>query len=153
MEMTDYLLSFKTKEQAIVFAEQMGFTTTEDEGNGIEVTLPLPQSENHVYTVIGEHFIPTGKTEKVRDETGMEWDQPVMKGDGKHWVLFRDIKGDMDAEPAEDFIVWSSDMTERVRKRDEDGQFVADDPDTPEDEAWEEVPVPRPENAPNRIFL
>ena len=138
---------------AVVFAEQMGFTTTEDEGNGIEVTLPLSQSEKHVYTVIGEHFVDTGKTETVRDETGMEWDQPVMKGDGNHWVLFRDIKGDMDAEPAEDFIVWSSDMTERVRKRDEDGQFVADDPDTPEDEAWEEVPVPRPENAPNRIFL
>ena len=139
---------------AITFAEQMGLTTTEDEGNGIEVTLPLSQSENHVYTVIGEHFVDTGKTETVRDETGMEWDQPVMKGDGNHWVLFRDIKGDMDAEPAEDFIVWSSAMTERVRKRDEDGQFIADDPDTPEDdEAWEEIPVPRPEDAPNRIFL
>jgi hypothetical protein len=33
------------------------------------------------------------------------------------------------------------------------GQFIADDPDTPEDEAWEDVPVPRPENAPDRIFL
>ena len=151
--MIDYLLKFDNKEMAITFAEQMGLTTTEDEGNGIEVTLPLSQSENHVYTVIGEHFVDTGKTETVRDETGMEWDQPVMKGDGNHWVLFRDIKGDMDAEPAEDFIVWSSAMTERVRKRDEDGQFIADDPDTPEDEAWEEVPVPRPENAPNRIFL
>ena len=152
--MIDYLLKFDTKNMAIVFAEQMGFTTTEDEGNGIEVTLPLSQSENHVYTVIGEHFVDTGKTETIRDETGMEWDQPVMKGDGNHWVLFRDIKGDMDAEPAEDFIVWSSAMTERVRKRDEDGQFIADYPDTPEDdEAWEEIPVPRPEDAPNRIFL
>lgn len=152
--MIDYLLKFDNKEMAITFAEQMGLTTTEDEGNGIEVTLPLSQSENHVYTVIGEHFVDTGKTETIRDETGMEWDQPVMKGDGNHWVLFRDIKGDMDAEPAEDFIVWSSAMTERVRKRDEDGQFIADDPDTPEDdEAWEEIPVPRPEDAPNRIFL
>ena len=151
--MIDYLLKFDNKEMAITFAEQMGLTTTEDEGNGIEVTLPLSQSENHVYTVIGEHFVDTGKTETIRDESGLEWEQPIMQGDGKHWVLFRDIKGDMDAEPAEDFIVWHSNMTERIRKRDENGQFIADDPDTPEDEAWEEVPVPRPENAPDRIFL
>ena len=151
--MIDYLLKFDSKAQAVTFAEQMGFTTEVQEED-IEITVPIPQSEDHVYTVIGEHFVDTGKTETIRDETGMEWEQPIMKGDGKHWVLFRDIKGDMDAEPAEDFIVWSSAMTERVRKRDEDGQFVADDPDTPEDgEAWEEVPVPRPENAPDRIFL
>ena len=152
MEMIDYLLKFNTKQEAIVFAEQMGFTTTIEEGE-VEVTIPLPQSDTHVFTVIGEHFMPTGKTETMRDETGMEWETPKMKGDKKHWVLFRDIKGDIDPEPAEDFIEWHSNMTEKVRKRDEDGQFLADDPDTPEDEAWEEVPVPRPENAPNRIFL
>ena len=154
MEMIDYLLKFNTKQEAIVFAEQMGFTTEVEDGNGIEVTIPMTQSDTHVFTVIGEHFMPTGKTETIRDESGMEWETPKMKGDKKHWVLFRDVKGDMDAEPAEDFIEWHSNMTERVRKRDEDGQFIADDPDTPEDdEAWEEVPVPRPENAPNRIFL
>ena len=44
-------------------------------------------------------------------------------------------------------------MTERVRARKEDGTFKSDDPDTPEDEAWEEVAVPRPANAPGRVFL
>ena len=152
INMIDYLLKFDSKAQAVTFAEQMGFTT-EVEEEDIEITVPIPQSEDHVYTVIGEYFEDTGKTETIRDETGMEWEQPIMKGDGKHWVLFRDIKGDMDAEPAEDFIVWHSNMTERIRKRDENGQFIANDPDTPEDEAWEEVPVPRPDNAPDRIFL
>tara|TARA_R100000734_G_C3313896_1_gene105330 strand:- start:1536 stop:1937 length:402 start_codon:yes stop_codon:yes gene_type:complete len=133
--MIDYLLKFDSKDQAVTFAEQMGFTT-EVEEEDIEITVPLPQSEDHVYTVIGEHFVDTGKTETIRDETGMEWEQPIMKGDGKHWVLFRDIKGDMDAEPAEEFIVWSSAMTEPS-----------------EENEGEEVPVPRPENAPDRIFL
>ena len=133
--MIDYLLKFDSKDQAVTFAEQMGFTTKVEEED-IEITVPLPQSEDHVYTVIGEHFVDTGKTETIRDETGMEWEQPIMKGDGKHWVLFRDIKGDMDAEPAEEFIVWSSAMTEPS-----------------EENEGEEVPVPRPENAPDRIFL
>jgi hypothetical protein len=123
--MIDYLLKFDSKDQALTFAEQMGFTTTEEDGNGIETTMAISQSEDHSYTVIGEHFVDTGKTETIRDESGMEWEQPIMQGDGKHWVLFRDIKGDMDAEPAEEFIIWHSNMTERIRKRDENGQFIA----------------------------
>ena len=69
--MIDYLLKFDSKAQALTFAEQMGFTTTVEEGNGIEITV-LSHSEDHVYTVIGEYFEDTGKTETVRDETGME---------------------------------------------------------------------------------
>jgi hypothetical protein len=153
MEMIDYLLKFNTKQEAIVFAEQMGFTTDVEDGNGIEVTIPMTQSDTHVFTVIGEHIMPTGETETIVDETGMEWQSPITVSDGKHWVLFRDVKGDMDSEPAEDFIEWASDQTERVRRRDEDGQFLGDDPDTTNDEAWEDVPVPRPDNAPNRVFL
>ena len=86
MEMIDYLLKFNTKQEAIVFAEQMGFTTDVEDGNGIEVTIPMTQSDTHVFTVIGEHFMPTGKTETIRDESGMEWQTPKMKGDKKHWV-------------------------------------------------------------------
>ena len=152
MEMIDYLLKFESKEQALTFAEQMGFTTSIEDG-GVEVTVPMTQSGTHVFTVIGEHIMPTGETETIIDETGMEGESPVTVADGKHWVLFRDVKGDMDAEPAEDFIEWHSNMTEKVKTRNADGTFKSDDPDTPEDEAWEEVPVPRPENAPNRIFL
>ena len=68
--MIDYLLKFDSKAQALTFAEQMGFTTTEEEGNGIEITVPIAQSEDHSYTVIGEHFVDTGKTETIRDEIG-----------------------------------------------------------------------------------
>lgn len=152
MEMTDYLLKFESKEQAVEFAENNGFTSVVEEEGGEKINI-LTQGDGYVFTVIGENFIPTGETETIRDETGMEWERPVTVSDGKHWVLFRDVKGDMDAEPAEDFIVWSSDQTERVRRRDEDGQFLADDPDTTNDEAWEDVPVPRPDNAPDRVFL
>ena len=88
--MIDYLLKFDSKDQALTFAEQMGFTTTEEDGNGIETTMAISQSEDHSYTVIGEHFVDTGKTETIRDESGVEWEQPIMQGDGKHWVLFRD---------------------------------------------------------------
>ena len=76
-----------------------------------------------------------------------------MVSDDAWWVLFRDI-GDRDTLPAEDYIVWHSAMTERVRARDKDsGEFLPDDPTTDEvDEAWEEVAVPRPANAPGRVF-
>ena len=56
-----------------------------------------------------------------------------MATDNAWWVLFRD-KADRDMTPAEDFIVWHSAMTEQ-------------------NEEGEEVPVPRPTNAPNRVFL
>ena len=59
---------------------------------------------------------------------------------------------DRDLSPAEDFVVWHSQMTKRVRARNSDGEFEADIPNTPEDEAWIEQPVPRPENAPDRVF-
>jgi len=32
---------------------------------------------------------------------------------------------------------------EKVRARNEDGSFVGDDPNTPEDEAWVEKPKPK----------
>ncbi len=35
--------------------------------------------------------------------------------------------------------VWTN--TEKVRARNSDGTLKADDPNTPENEAWEEVPV------------
>jgi hypothetical protein len=150
--MIDYLLKFKNKDQAVKFADDNGFTSVVEEEGGEKINI-IEQGDGYVFTTIGEHWVDTGKTKKLRDETGTEWEQPVMKSDKNHWVLFRDVHGDMDPTPAKKFIVWSSDMTEKVRARNEDGEFEPDDPDTPEDEAWVEQPVPRPENAPNRVFL
>ena len=77
-----------------------------------------------------------------------------MRGAKKLGVVFRDVRGDMDPDIAKKFVVWHSDMTERVRARDsETGEFEADDPETVDDEAWVEQPVPRPTSAPNRVFL
>ena len=148
--MIDYLLKFDSKEQAVEFAVKFGFTSVEIQDGEEKITI-LNQGDDYVFTVIGEHWTETGETETFRDEDGTEYEHPIMVSDDAWWVLFRDI-GDRDTLPAEDYIVWHSDMVERVRARKEDGTFKSDHPDTPEDEAWEEVAVPRPANAPGRVF-
>ena len=127
--MKDILLKFNSKEQAVAFAEANGFTSV-DEEDELRV---LEQGEDYVFTVIGEHWTETGETETFRDEDGTEYEHPIMVSDEAWWVLFRDM-ADRDLSPAEDFVVWHSDMTEQ-------------------NEEGEEVPVPRPNNAPNRVFL
>ena len=97
---------------------------------------PMPDSD-----VILEH------EEQVFDSV------PEIAGDGKHWVLFRDIKGTIEVpSEASEFIVWASNQNERVRRRDAEGKFISDDPDTENDEAWETIPVQRPADAPVRKF-
>ena len=136
--MRDILLKFDSEEQAVTFAEENDFVSS--------------QGKDYVYSIIGPNWINTGETETLRGESGEEWEQPIMQSDEAWWILFRDL-ADRDLSPAEDYIVWHSDMVERTRARKEDGTFESDDPDTPEDEAWVEVAVPRPVNAPNRVFL
>ena len=148
--MKDILLKFDSKEQAVTFAEDNGFTSIVEE-EGEEKVHVIEQGDDYVFTVIGEHWTETGETETFRDETGTEYEHPIMVSDEAWWVLFRDM-ADRDLSPAEDFVVWHSQMTERVRARNEDGEFEADNPDTEEDEAWIEQPVPRPANAPDRVF-
>jgi hypothetical protein len=130
--MKDILLKFDSKEQAVTFAEDNGFTSIVEE-EGEEKIHVIEQGEDYVFTVIGEHWTETGETETFRDETGIEYEHPIMATDNAWWVLFRD-KADRDLSPAEDFIVWHSAMTEQ-------------------NEEGEEVPVPRPTNAPDRVFL
>lgn len=127
--MKDILLKFDSKEQAVTFAEANGFTSV-DEEDELRV---IEQGDDYVFTVIGEHWTETGETETFRDEDGTEYEHPIMVSDDAWWVLFRDM-ADRDMTPAEDFIVWHSAMTEQ-------------------NEEGEEVPVPRPTNAPNRVFL
>ena len=127
--MKDILLKFNSKEQAVAFAEANGFTSV-DEEDELRV---LEQGEDYVFTVIGEHWTDTGETEEWRDEDGTVHEHKIMESDEAWWVLFRDM-ADRDMTPAEDFIVWHSAMTEQ-------------------NEEGEEVSVPRPNNAPNRVFL
>ena len=129
MEMTDYLLKFENPQEALSFAEANGYTTTGEDGNGHEVTIPLTSTSEYVFTVIGEYFIPTGETEIVRGESGQEWEQPITASDGKHWILFRDLTGEKDPSIAGDYIAWSSDQMK-------EGNII-----------------PRPPEAPNVTFL
>ena len=127
--MKDILLKFDSKEQSIAFAEANGFATVGAEG---ELHI-IQQGEDYGFSVIGEHWTETGETETFRDEDGTEYEHSIMVSDDAWWVLFRDL-ADRDLSPAEDFIIWHSAMTEL-------------------NEEGEEVSVPRPANAPNRIFL
>lgn len=148
--MRDILLKFDSKEQSVTFAEENGFTSIV-EAEGEEKINIIEQGEDYAFTIIGDHWIDTGETEIFKDDDGTEHESKIMVSDEAWWVLFRDM-GDRDMTPAEDFIVWHSDMTEKVRARQEDGTFESDDPETPEDEAWIEQAVPRPADAPDRVF-
>ena len=130
--MKDILLKFNSKEQAVAFAEANGFTSVAEEEGEEKVSI-ITQGDDYVFTVIGEHWTETGETETFRDEDGTEYEHLIMVSDDAWWVLFRDM-ADRDMTPAEDFIVWHSAMTEQ-------------------NEEGEEVSVPRPNNAPNRVFL
>ena len=130
--MKDILLKFDSKEQAVTFAEDNGFTSVIEE-EGEEKVQVIEQGDDYVFIVIGEHWIDTGETEEWRDEDGTVHDHKIMESDEAWWVLFRDM-ADRDMTPAEDFIIWHSAMIEQ-------------------NEEGEEAPVPRPTNAPNRVFL
>ena len=127
--MKDILLKFDSKEQAVSFAEDNGFTSVDEKGNHHV----MEQGEDYVFTAIGEHWTETGETEEWRDEDGTVHNHKIMECDEAWWILFRDM-ADRDLSPAEDYIVWHSDMTAT-------------------NEEGEEVSIPRPTNAPDRVFL
>jgi hypothetical protein len=79
--MKDILLKFDSKEQAVTFAEANGFTSV-DEEDELRV---IEQGEDYVFTVIGEHWTETGETEIFRDETGIEYEHPIMATDNA-WI-------------------------------------------------------------------
>jgi len=101
--MTDYILRFPSKAVAEQFGIANGFAAVDENG---EVQSSLA-SHTHALHVIGEH-----------------------NGDGKYWVLFRDLVGIPIPEGGEQFIFWSSDWTV-------------------EDEAGDEISIPRPEFNPD----
>jgi hypothetical protein len=82
--MIDYILKFPSKEVAVQFGIDNGFTTIDENGE--------PQSSlashEHALCVIGEH-----------------------NGDGQWWVLFRDLVGIPIPEGGEQFIHWASTQT------------------------------------------
>ena len=79
-----------------------------------------------VYKVPGNHFGPEGSTyDYVAVHSKTEFSQKIKEG----WfnTLVEAVKAS------------------KVRARDEEGQYVADDPETPEDEAYTDAPPTRKE--------
>ena len=58
--MRDILLKFDSEEQAVTFAEENDFVSS--------------QGKDYVYSIIGPNWINTGETETLRGESGEEWD-------------------------------------------------------------------------------
>lgn len=118
----DYLLRFDSEEQAQQFGIANGFARTGKDG---KVVTTLATHE-YGLAVIGEYFPPPEDPEAPAPE-------PV--GDGKWWVLFRDLKGLDFPAGAEAYVVWASWQTEEV-------------PDPEDPTATISVPRPRPLDAP-----
>jgi hypothetical protein len=106
--MIDYLLCFPDRATAIGFGNANGYSTTDPETGETSTRLG---THDYALTIIGEHITDTGNT-----VDGPFGDQiPERAGDGKHWVLFRDIKETVEVPPsAEQFIIWQSDSGEDI---------------------------------------
>ena len=104
--MIDYLLCFPDRDTAIAFGNANGYSTTDPETGE---THPRLGTHEYAMSIIGEHITETEDT--VDGPFGDPI--PVKVGDGKHWVLFRDINETIEVPPSADpFIIWRSDSGE-----------------------------------------
>ena len=104
--MIDYLLCFPNKDAAVAFGVANGYTPDDPE-TGEPVT--CLGTHDYALSIIGEHFT---ETEEMGEEP-FGGSIPVKVGDGKHWVLFRDINETIEVPPSADpFIIWRSDSGE-----------------------------------------
>lgn len=95
--MKDYLLNFPSKLEAVQFGIQTGFVGF-DENQEPVTTLA---THSYAIVIIGP-WIQTVGTEP--DGT------PIVKSDERHWVLFRDVTGDLTVPPgSEPYLHWRSD--------------------------------------------
>jgi hypothetical protein len=123
--MIDYILKFPSKEVAQHFGLANGFAVQNESG---DIVSRLASYEHALYE-IGEHFIAQQTDIVDESETESIIEQPALIGDGRYWVLFRDLVGIPIPDGADQFIYWSSNQT-----------FLKDD---------QEVYVPRPTEDPN----
>ncbi len=125
--MIDYLLCFPDRATAIGFGNANGYSTTDPVTGETFTNLG---THEYAMSIIGEYFTETGNMIEFLPATPastVEIDGEVMEeipaqpatyiaektGDGKHWVLFRDIKETVEVPPsAEQFIFWASDSGE-----------------------------------------
>ena len=94
--MIDYLLCFDDQDEAIEFAGDHGFDTSD--------------THTAAVSIIGEYMTMTGP--KITTAGPLKDKRPAV-GDGLFWVLYRDINETIEVpEEAETYIVWSSNSGE-----------------------------------------
>tara|TARA_R100001163_G_C5029482_1_gene170102 strand:+ start:311 stop:655 length:345 start_codon:yes stop_codon:yes gene_type:complete len=102
--MIDYLLKFPDKDTAVAFGVSTGYTVVDGNGEAQTVT----STRDYCLAIIGESMVLTGEI-----ESSPFGDRPIREPDGKHWVLFRDIKGSLEVPSgADQYIAWRSDSGE-----------------------------------------
>ena len=107
--MIDYLLCFPDRATAIGFGNANGYSTTDPVTGETHTRLG---THEYAMSIIGEHYILTGAMVDAGEPFG---EIPERAGDGKHWVLFRDIKETVEVPPsAEQFIIWQPDSGEDI---------------------------------------
>ena len=125
--MKDYLLKFKSKEQAVAFgrmalsekAQKLGEVSKYEsakhaEANGVGVKFVADDERGEAHTTIATHayaiyVIGSWMRQVGEDKEG----NPIMESDGLHWVLFRDLVGLKIPRGADEFIFWTSDDGKR----------------------------------------
>lgn len=91
--MIDYILRFPSKEVAVQFGLANGLSSSDNNG----ATQSSLASHDHALLIVGEH-----------------------NGDGKWWVLFRDLAGIPIPDGIATFIFWASNQT----VTNEHGEFI-----------------------------
>ena len=106
-DMIDYLLCFPDRATAIGFGNANGYSTTDPVTGETHTCLG---THEYALSIIGEHYLLTGATIDAGEPIG---EISETAGDGKHWVLFRDIKETIEVPASADpFIIWRSDSGE-----------------------------------------
>lgn len=105
---------------------------------GVHINGGTPFRKNYagvgfIYDPVRDAFIPPQPYASwTLDESSCNWSPPVpCPSDGQLYQW------------DEERLTWvpAADGTVLIRARNEDGTFIADDPSTPQDEAWVEVPI------------
>lgn len=125
--MKDYLLRFKSKDQAVAFGRDATSEKSRKPGevskyesakhaeaNGVGVKFVVDDERGEAHTTTATHayaIYVIGPWVKQVGE-GKEGN-PIMESDGLHWVLIRDLEGLKVPEGADKFIFWTSDDGKR----------------------------------------
>lgn len=125
--MKDYLLRFKSKEQAVAFGR--GATSDKEnkrgevsrfqsvkhaEANGVGGKFVRNDEKGDAQTILATHAYAIAVIGPWVRQVGEDKEgNPIMESDDLHWVLIRDLEGLKVPDGADKYIFWTSDDGKR----------------------------------------